>query len=66
MIETVGNIGYAAWLLLGLATVAVALYKTQVEGNPTSDENKRIMESVAHRSNSFLTTDRTVSKWGTE
>lgn len=66
MIEVVGGFGYALWLVLGLAVAAVVIYKTKIEGNPTVAENALILKSTEHRGNSFLTTDRTVSKWGTE
>lgn len=66
MIEAIGGLGYALWVVLGLAVVAVVVYKTKVEGNPTEDENALILKSTEARGKSFLTTDRAVSKWGTE
>lgn len=66
MIEAIGGLGYALWVVLGLAVVAVVVYKTKVEGNPTEDENAVILKSTEDRGNWFWTTDRTESKWGTE
>lgn len=66
MIEAIGGLGYALWLVLGTAVIAVVTYKVKVEGNPTVAENAVILKSTEDRSNWFWTTDRTESKWGTE
>lgn len=65
MIGFIGTYGYVLLLPLMLLLFPVVALK-MIEGPPTKEENDRIMKSIEYRGNTFLTTSRTESKWGTE
>lgn len=49
-------------LIMGLLVIKATFIKSR--SVPSVADNDTIMESLKYRSNTFLTTDRAVSKWG--